>query len=310
MKQTICGPTGLPTANLAVNKSRIKIHKPVGSLPTYYLENNTEFQIELFNPTTDTVLAKIELNGKTIGQAGLVLRPGQRVFLERYFDVAKKFKFETYEVSNTAEVQKAIAENGDLKVQFFKESKPYYSNPILFVGNSNNGLWNSQPPYYGSGTPDWMLRGSNSAGANINASNGMNTTTLYNSSSGTLTSCTLSTANFNNLADAKKSEVTMDMLNMDLEKESPSSNSLGKRLRKTKSIETGRVEAGSSSDQKFDYVDKSFDYYAFHTVEYKMLPVSQKVNTVNDVNIKRFCTNCAAKHTPTAKFCSQCGRPL
>src|ERR1039458_9402684 len=121
MKQTICEPTGLPTANLAIAKSRIRLHKTAGSLPTYYLENGTEFQLELFNPTSDTILAKIEMNGKSISQGGLVLKPGVRVFLDRYLDVAKKFKFDTYEVSNTSEVKKAIAENGDLKVQFFKE---------------------------------------------------------------------------------------------------------------------------------------------------------------------------------------------
>ena len=78
----------------------------------------------------------------------------------------------------------------------------------------------------------------------------------------------------------------------------------------TKSIETGRVEAGSSSDQKFEYVNKSFDYYAFHTVECKLLPISQKINTAEDINIKRYCTNCGKKSIKTDKFCSQCGNKL
>ena len=81
------------------------------------------------------------------------------------------------------------------------------------------------------------------------------------------------------------------------------------RLRKslTKSIETGRVEAGSSSDQKFEYVNKSFDYYAFHTVECKLLPISQKINTAEDINVKRYCTNCGTKQKPEFKFCPSCG---
>jgi hypothetical protein len=77
--------------------------------------------------------------------------------------------------------------------------------------------------------------------------------------------------------------------------------------RSKKSVETGRVEQGSHSDQKFETVNKKFEYYPFHTVEYKMLPVSQKVNTAADVNVKRYCTNCGSKLGKTDKFCSNCG---
>jgi rRNA maturation endonuclease Nob1 len=54
-------------------------------------------------------------------------------------------------------------------------------------------------------------------------------------------------------------------------------------------------------------VDKKFEYWAFHTIEYKMLPVSQKINTVEDINVKRYCTNCGAKLGKGDKFCSSCG---
>ena len=60
MKQTICAPK-VPTANLTVNKSRIKLYDKQGEMPTYYLQSGQEFQIELFNPTTDVILAKIQL---------------------------------------------------------------------------------------------------------------------------------------------------------------------------------------------------------------------------------------------------------
>lgn len=64
---------------------------------------------------------------------------------------------------------------------------------------------------------------------------------------------------------------------------------------------------GSESDQRFKTVSKDFDYWAFHTVEYKMLPISQKVNTLEDINVKRYCTSCGAKVGKTDKFCSSCG---
>ena len=59
--------------------------------------------------------------------------------------------------------------------------------------------------------------------------------------------------------------------------------------------------------QKFEYVNKSFDYYAFHTVEYKLLPVSQKINTVEDIQVKVYCTNCGSKLSKGHKFCGHCG---
>ena len=137
MKQSICEPTKrVPSANICINKSRVKLYNKSGEMPTYYLQKQTEFQIELFNPTTDVVLAKITLNNNSISQGGLILNPGQRIFLERYLDIPKKFLFDTYEVSNTNEVKKAIENNGDFKVEFFKEKKQFYYNPFVLTINN------------------------------------------------------------------------------------------------------------------------------------------------------------------------------
>ena len=135
-KKTLNGhPT--PTANLAINKSRLKVYNKKSEVPTYYLEKGQEFQIELFNPTNGNILAKISLNGKPIAQGGLVLRPGERAFLDRYIDVARKFKFDTYEVANTSEVRKAIEDNGDFKVEFYSEYIPPVVEPTLDINDFN-----------------------------------------------------------------------------------------------------------------------------------------------------------------------------
>ena len=151
----------MPAAHLAVNKSRLKVYKNVGPMPTYYLQKGQEFQIELFNPTQDVVLAKISLNGKAISQGGLVLNPGQRVFLDRYIDVAKKFLFDTYEVSGQSEeVKKAIENNGDIKVEFYRERQPIsYGNPIWVNGSSTTTLG-----AYNTGTDPQYLKTTLSAG--------------------------------------------------------------------------------------------------------------------------------------------------
>ncbi len=104
----------VPQSFITKSKQRLKQH-----VDTVYLKNGDEFEIELFNPTQNKVLAKIELNGVSIG-SGIVLRPGERVFLERYLDDAKKFLFETYIVNgNNNDVQQAIAKNGDVTVKFY-----------------------------------------------------------------------------------------------------------------------------------------------------------------------------------------------
>lgn len=261
----------LPTANIAVNKSRLKMYNKNSDTPTFYLQKGQEFQIELFNPTTDTILAKISLNNKAISQGGLVLRPGQRVFLDRYLDVANKFKFDTYEVADTKEVQKAIENNGDFKVDFYRERE---IRPILTLGNPiRRTPWNQNN--FGN---DYFNTGIYGTGQSIG---GSFTTTSLNTSSG---------------------EVTFDSLDL---KQAPT-RSRG-FLKSKKTIETGRVEEGSYSDQKFKTVSIDFEYIPFHTLEYKLLPVSQKVNTTSDINVARYCTECGIKQKPTNKFCPKCG---
>lgn len=268
----------VPTANICISKSRLKVYNKAGELPTYYLQGGTEFQIELSNPTTDVILAKIILNGKAISQGGLVLNPGQRVFLERYLDVAQKFKFDTYEVSNSSEMQEAIVNNGDLKVEFYQEQEPIryqnFSKPDFTYGPGLN--WYNTSNLIGSATNSTSNLYCNIADFNVAGSATNSTSNLYGTSS-------LGLTDFNVAGLAKP------------------------RLKKSKLIETGRVEMGSESDQQFQSVNKSFQHLPFHTIEYKLLPISQKVNTIEDVNVKVYCTQCGSKLGKTDRFCSSCG---
>lgn len=288
MKQTNYGTSVVPTANLAVNKSRIKIYNKEGEMPTYYLQSGQEFQIELFNPTTDVILAKIQLNNKHISQGGLVLNPGQRVFLERYLDVAKKFKFDTYEVSNTQEVKDAIQKNGDFKVDFYREeiTYPVYA-PILINQGTYGGSFGG-PTYYPSSITTLGLASTNTAGVGISNTSLTSTSTAY----------------FNNAVNT--SSVTMDSFNDTTFSQKTAPLTKSKIMRSAKTIETGRVEQGSYSNQEMERVSKKFTSYAFHSIEYKLLPISQKVNTLEDINVKVYCTNCAHKLKKEYKFCPVC----
>ena len=133
----------VPTVYVTKGRQRVKQYDN-----TIYLRNGDEFEIELFNPTHNKVLAKIDLNGKSLG-SGIVLRPGERVFLERYFDEAKKFLFETYEVDGAdPNVQQAIKMNGLVEVKFYDEYIPIvYNNtvtyapyPYTYTGSPYNGI--------------------------------------------------------------------------------------------------------------------------------------------------------------------------
>ena len=262
-----------PTVNLAINRSRIKKYNRESSTPTYYLKRGQEFQIELHNPTQGNILAKIKLNNKAISSGGLVLRPGERVFLDRFIETKHKLLFDTYEVSNNRSSKNAIKPNGDIKIEFFNEYiQQYYTSTINLCGSTN---W----PY---GYDDL-------------------TTTNY---SGDITYG--STGNVETTLTTNTSSITFDTANSSPTR---SSRPIRKGRKKSKNIETGRVEKGSSSNQKLVETYGNYDSYAFHTIEYKLLPISQKKISSRDLH-KIYCTECGTKNKSTYKFCPTCGKKI
>lgn len=135
MNYTTSKGSVVPQSFITKGKQRLKQH-----IDSVYLDNGDEFEIELFNPTENKVLAKIELNGESIGN-GIILRPGERVFLERYLDEPKKFLFETYHVDmNNKDVKNAIQKNGDVIVKFYNQyfTNTNYVHTDLIYNYSNN----------------------------------------------------------------------------------------------------------------------------------------------------------------------------
>lgn len=299
-----------PVAFIAKDKQRIKQY---GS-DTVYLKNEDNFQVELFNPTKTKVLARIEMNQKSIGP-GIILRPGERVFLERYVSEARKFKFETYTVNgNNEEVKKAIEDNGDVVVKFYKEQETPDYNYVGSTITITNNPFMSQPFFYSTG--DFK---------------GLSTTTstsVYNSNSATLTNTsslkpmTLSASS----NDGKRSKLSkgvsneiatasccMDSLCMDsrlysqeIDLDEDLDIGISSRgISKTKEIETGRVEKGSSSKQTFeaDYT-KFYPSYTWKS-EWKILPESRKPITADDLVV--YCTSCGRRKGVKERYCPLCG---
>jgi len=119
MLYTYTNTVPAPSAFITVNKQRLRQN---GKL--VYMKDQTEFEIELYNPTKEKIMAMIDMNGAPISGSGIILKPGQRVFLERFLDEEKKFLYETYVVDNNKETKDAIVDNGKVTVKFYKESKP------------------------------------------------------------------------------------------------------------------------------------------------------------------------------------------
>ena len=143
-----------PEAFITVKKNRLKLYED----KNHYLKSKSNFEIELFNPTSGKVLAKIWINDKLISAAGIVIMPGQRVFLERFLDDPKKFQFDTYEVDDVKETEKARSKNGLVKVSFFGEvnTKSNYwngtSNTLLLGNTSTSTLTTTTGVYTGGVT--------------------------------------------------------------------------------------------------------------------------------------------------------------
>jgi hypothetical protein len=247
-----------------------------------YLRNGDEFEIELFNPTQNKVLAKISLNGKSLG-SGIVLRPAERVFLERYFDEARKFLFETYTVDgNDDQTKKAIALNGIVEVEFYDEYKnqPIYNNTVTYN-------WNQNPSgYYGNGGwggSSFTTSGANIKGISTNLSSEVKSRGI-GSAKGVDAGIFQCSCNFNDtLFDS--GSLSLDSVN---------------------EMETGRVEKGGSSDQSFAYDSTQFQAYRSWTSSWKIMPESQK--PIFQEDLKVFCTKCGKRRRKSSDvFCSKCG---
>jgi hypothetical protein len=145
MKQSIWtnGSPSNPQAFITKRKQRVKQFE--GQV---YLSDGDEYQIELFNPTPKHILAKIKIDEEFLSGGGIVLRPGERVFLERFLDTNNKFVFRTYEVGKEAVQLGATQNNGYIEIQFFNEnSSNQFNNGWGTITTNSSGNWTGGATY-------------------------------------------------------------------------------------------------------------------------------------------------------------------
>ena len=245
-----------------------------------FLEDKEEFEIELFNPLTVSVLANIKLNGQSISKTGLVVKPGQRIYLDCFIDDKKKFKFSTYEIENSGEALDATQNNGLLEVFFYKEDVITLDNwqrkfDRIIVEKHYPVYYPTYPsyPYYRPSI--WFGTTSPTYGGSCV------TTNLNNGIIGTTTTSNAYYSSNNVVNCSYTSDVNVPYGGTTV-------NNLSNSLSITpSSLETGRVEKGEKSKQKFTEVDIDFEKHYIASTIIQILPESRKPAEVKEVFNKK-----------------------
>lgn len=279
-----------------------KGRKSIKSNNNIYLENDTSFEIELFNPLTENILADIRLNGNAISKTGLIVKPGQRIYLDCFIDDKKKFIFQTYQVENTNESKQAIKNNGVLEVFFYKEQAVSIQNwPNRFhqtIIREYYPVYHPIYPYYPyySGI-NWYSSGT------ITTTGGNSTLTISDLDL-SATSTSIGTCNYScNTNSINAFYSNTSSLGEGIQLQSACNNI------ETGRIETGRIEKGEESNQKFEEIDMEFESNYIHHLIYNLLPASQKPVEASEIK-QKFCSECGNKLKETFKFCPSCGEKI
>jgi hypothetical protein len=271
MTHVTANGTTVPEFFISKNKNRLKIYDK----KNVYLNNGDNFELEIFNNQTETIGVEILLNSKKISNSLLILRPAERIFLDRYLDESKKFLFETYEVKDTQKVRDIIANNGKIEIRCYKEQ------PVQTYGHISVGIpWNQ--PYWSTGTPYYYNN-------TVTTSSGNGT---FNLSGGTITSSSCFFSSDINYNDKTQIPINSTYTTCSLDM-----------------LETGIVGKGDTSNQKFDYTNFNPQSCYFYNCELQILPASQKNKTIKE--IKEYCTSCGYRvRNEKWKHCPNCGEKI
>lgn len=305
-------------ASIAINKSICKEFTTSQSNRTVYLENGQEFQIQLFNPFTFTIGVDISMNGEMLSKT-LIIKPGQRIWLERYFENNRKFKFETYTVDNNdSAVEVAIAKNGNIKLEFYKEVR--VKSDLTFTSHvfstATHDSWNSKNTYQDVyKNPDIFLdtfdlyKDYNSS-STAKAFSQEFATNCTSECSANFVSTSFGSLNGTITTSDNITPITSVLYNVEtpinsIDCASTTCYSMSERKEK----ETGRIAEGSISTQKFTDMDIKLSDLPFSVEEIKILPMSEKPYTVSDLQ-KIYCCECGRKLNTKYKFCPYCGTKI
>ena len=201
----------------------------------------------------------------------MVIKPGQRVYLDCFVDDRKKFIFQTYTVDGDQKSLDAIVDNGLLEVFFYKEQAVTLQN---WNDRFHKVIIHEYHPVYYPVYPRWYP-------------------TYYTLGTGTITTCnsvnTLTTTSAYNTSSSyggvlNNGSYGSSFTNCSLTSGSLTSGSAYYNSPVGGSLETGRVEKGEKSNQQFVDVDMEFEKNYIHHLVYQLLPSSRKPKDINDIS--------------------------
>lgn len=262
MYKKISQSTTVDSPSLFITKNRQRL-KQYGN--NVYLNNNEEFELEIFNPIQNKIKASISINDNHIGD--VVIRPGQRAFLERFLNENKKFLFQTYIVeNNNPTVDKAIKNNGLVNIKFYHIKKDLF-NINDYLQSTTITTTNNYP---------------------------------FTNTNGSLYNISYSSANSNAVTTDSSIKRPFTQTNGVL------GGPKIKYLKNEESKETGTIEKGDTSSQTFTYDDSQFELFHFKEISWQILPQSQKINHIDEIVLYCGECG-AKRKKDTHNFCPHCG---
>lgn len=100
-----------------------------------YLQNKTQFQIYIKNDSTNVRMYRVKVNGQYIIRNGIVMKPYEKVYLDRGRNSDLKLIFNTYEIDGD-DLSKVDDINGKVQIeQYLQETiehwvKHTYIQPV------------------------------------------------------------------------------------------------------------------------------------------------------------------------------------
>lgn len=266
MKNSIKTGNSVPTAHVTVNKNRVKIYEN----NNYYLTNGQTFEVELYNPTYTKIKAVIELDGHNVTAGGVILKPGQRIYLERFIDSNNKFLYETYEVDDSWETKKAISNNGKVEIKFYMEEV------VMNLGSYQPRIF-----HYANQNPNSFY------------------STNIGTTSGNTGDYTLTTTNVSNHMPLSFMDVDMDTtLNTSMLRNSGMSE--------TGRVEKGEASDQEFIVSNDKFSSYAFETVKYTISPVSKQPITKE----NITEARRYCHDCGSKTKANHNFCSSCGIKL
>ena len=324
-----------PGVSITHGRNELKLYQD----NTVYLNDGDNFELRFFNPLQQKIGVEIMFNGIKKGDGYLVLNPGQDLVLDRFLDEQRKMLFETYVVDgNNAEAVEAIAKNGLITFNFYKENG-YYDR----YTNSNVNINYNFPPippkpykfkapkgkkgkivnnyYYGTGTSGLSGHSGGSgtsgcagtSGTGFQGLSGPQDSTGVRGPNGYFTHVSPGVSTWETDNSYIASSTTNINYSQFYDTLSTATSNVTSTVFTTQApnntLETGRIEMGDISTQTLKTVNAQFQSIAFHTVSYQILPYSAMNRTINEV--RQYCPHCAYRiRKNTWLYCPKCGNSL